>query len=80
MYVPNVGDLVKLRLMELNVQKMPNRLPLQLEEAQQRGLCRVCGDPADSLPGNPFIYNFGKEHAHELCLKKLNATAVIPYD
>lgn len=35
-----------------------------LSEAKERRLCRICGQPEKAV----FVYNFGREYAHETCL------------
>lgn len=46
-----------------------NNIRMSLKEAQERGVCRICGMPQQAGPGFPFLTDFGKEFAHEKCLK-----------
>lgn len=42
---------------------------LTAEEAQRRRVCRFCQRSDIALPGNALVLNFGREYAHEQCLK-----------
>src|SRR5262245_23317656 len=42
--------------------------PTPLEKAQKSRTCRICGQPMSAAPGNPFVFNYGKEFAHQKCL------------
>ena len=49
------------------------KLPYLLAQAKSLGVCRICGEPATARirPNGslePFIFGFGKEHAHYDCL------------
>ena len=43
--------------------------PYTLKQAQRLHVCRLCGMGETEGPGFPFVYHYGKEHAHEKCLK-----------
>ena len=48
------------------------KLPLTLEEAQEAGRCRICGQVVEQITaGNPLMLDYGKEYAHEKCLTSL---------
>lgn len=53
--------------MKIHAIKM-NKPSLPVNEAQLKGVCRICQEPHSATNGNPFILNYGKEFAHENCL------------
>lgn len=42
---------------------------LSVQEARRRGVCRICGNRVSAHLRNPFVFNYGKEHAHQKCLE-----------
>lgn len=51
------------------VRRRKPRPPYTLKQAKRMRVCRVCGDGETDGPGLPFVYNYGKEYAHQKCLK-----------
>lgn len=49
---------------------MHNPSALTIEEAKEKKLCRFCELGQMDGPGLPFHFNFGREYAHEACLKE----------
>lgn len=42
---------------------------MELKEAKKKRVCRICHQEALAKgPGDPFVFDFGKEHAHQSCL------------
>lgn len=49
-------------------------MPLSVPDARAKRVCRFCGGqgiPRQNPDGtiDPFVYNFGKEYAHESCIE-----------
>jgi len=44
--------------------------PLSVAEAKKLRVCRICRIDDKPSPGNPLVLNYGKEYAHEKCLKR----------
>ena len=49
-------------------------MPLSVEDARQRNLCRLCGESASV----PITLDYGKEFAHTSCVSKLYANNADP--
>lgn len=47
------------------------RLYLSVEDAKKQRKCRVCLEPATPREDDPFVLDFGDEHAHRECLRKV---------
>lgn len=47
------------------------RMRLSIVEARIQKVCRVCLKPANPSPDNPFVYDYGDEHSHRKCLRKV---------
>ena len=42
---------------------------MELKESQRKRVCRICHQESKAKgPGDPFVFDFGKEHAHQSCL------------
>lgn len=42
---------------------------MDLKESQKKNVCRICHQPAKAKgPNDPFVFNYGKEHAHKKCI------------
>lgn len=43
--------------------------PCSVKIAKQRKCCRICRREDAASPGNPFVFNYGKEYAHSKCVE-----------